>query len=667
MISLYTVGAPFETGAVTEEVPAQSGVLPYFREEGGAYVRTMAPGEVVYGLGEQVRGINKRGHIYVSDNTDDPMHLEEKRSLYASHNLLVIDGEEHFGIFFDTPGKVTFDLGYTRYEEMRILPEEPDCRIYLIEEGSSAAVVRAFRRLIGTSYIPPKWAFGYGQSRWGYRNAEDVRALVREYRERGLPLDMVYLDIDYMDNYKDFTVDPEAFPDFPDFVRGMKDEGVRLIPISDAGIKIEEGYGVYEEGRKNGYFLKDEAGNDRVLAVWPGRSCLPDFLNSRVRSWFGRNYHFLLRQGIEGFWNDMNEPAIFYSEDHLEEVFRHIDGYRTQNLDVNSYFALQGEVTGLCNRKEDYASLWHDADGRRIRHDRVHNLYGWRMTQAAEEGFSSFDPDKRFLMFSRASYIGMHRISGVWTGDNHSWWGQLLLNIQMMPSLNMCGFLYAGADIGGFGGDTTADLLLRWLEFGIFTPLLRNHSAWDTREQELFRFGMDGAFRGILQLRYCLLPYLYSEFIKAALTGETYFSPMGFAWPDDPRAKETEDQLLLGGEAVLAPVYRQNAAGRYVYLPEKMKLYRFRAPGDYDTEILTAGDHYVPCALGEVLLFVRKGRMIPFGESAEHVDRLSGEIRACLAFGEEASYELYDDDGTSKAVTLSGHTRLLCAETLTIL
>lgn len=667
MIRLFTVGTPFETGAVTEEVPAGRGALPYFREEDGAYVRTMAPEEIVYGLGEQVRGINKRGHIYVSFNTDDPMHLEEKRSLYASHNLLVIDGEEHFGIFFDTPGKVTFDIGYTRYEEMRILPEEKACRIYVIEEKSSAEIVRAFRRLIGTSYIPPKWAFGYGQSRWGYRNAEDVRALVKEYRERRLPLDMVYLDIDYMDHYKDFTVDSEAFPDFPDFVREMKDEGVRLIPIIDAGIKIEEGYGVYDEGRENGYFLKDEAGNDRVLAVWPGRSCLPDFLKSEVRSWFGRKYHFLLRQGIEGFWNDMNEPSIFYSEDHLAEVFRHIDDYRTQNLDVNSYFALQAEVAGLCGRKEDYASLWHDADGRRIRHDRVHNLYGSCMTQAAEEGFRSFDPKKRFLLFSRASFIGMHRISGVWTGDNHSWWGQLLLNVRMMPSLNMCGFLYSGADIGGFGGDTTADLLLRWLEFGIFTPLLRNHSAWDTREQELFRFGMEVAFRGILQLRYCLLPYLYSEFVKAALTGENYFSPMGFVWPEDQRARRVEDQLLLGSGLMLAPVCEQNAAGRYVYLPEEMKLYRFRAPGDYDAEILPPGDHYVPCALREVLLFVRKGRMIPFGESAEHVESLSGEIRACLAFGEEASYELYDDGGTEKTVTLSGHLQKLSAKTMTIL
>lgn len=215
-------------------------------------------------------------------------------------------------------------------------------------------------------------------------------------------------------------------------------------------------------------------------------------------------------------------------------------------------------------------------------------------------------PAKRTLLYSRSSIIGSHRYGGIWLGDNHSSWEQLLANIQMMPSVQMCGFLYTGADLCGFAGDTTPDLALRWLEFGLFTPLMRNHAGAGTREQEYFRFADQlPALREMLRLRYALLPYLYSEFMKSALENTGYFRPLGFDWPADPEAREVQDQLLLGDGVMLAPVYTQNAAGRHVYLPEPMQLYCLRSAKDYDTEALPAGHHYVHCALNEVLLFVR--------------------------------------------------------------
>ena len=192
-------------------------------------------------------------------------------------------------------------------------------------------------------------------------------------------------------------------------------------------------------------------------------------------------------------------------------------------------------------------------------------------------------------MFSRSSYIGMHRYGGIWTGDNLSWWSHILLNLHMMPSLNMCGFLYTGADLGGFGADTTEELLMRWLELGIFTPLMRNHSAWGTRRQEVYRFTQTGSFRKIIALRYCLLPYLYSEYMKAALRDEMMFRPLSFVYAGDRFARRVEDQLMVGESIMIAPVYEQNAKGRYVYLPERMKLVRFRGPEDRKEEVLEKG------------------------------------------------------------------------------
>ena len=478
--------------------------------------------------------------------------------------------------------------------------------------------------MIGRSYIPPKWAFGYGQSRWGYRNEADVREVAAKYKEAGIPLDAIYMDIDYMERYEDFTVSAEKFPDLPGLAADMKKEGIHLVPIIDAGVKIEEGYSVYEEGVEKGYFCKEEDGTDFVGAVWPGRAHFPDMLNPAARRWFGLKYRFLLDQGIDGFWNDMNEPAIFYSEKRLNKVFDEVASMKGQNLDLDKNNHLLGLVNTLANNPEDYQSFYHEPGNGlpRIRHDKVHNLYGYNMTRAAGEAFEELEPDKRILMFSRSSYIGMHRYGGIWQGDNLSWWSHLLMNVKMMPSLSMCGFLYTGADLAGFGADTTEDLVMRWLQFGIFTPLMRNHSAMGTRMQEAYRFSNAEALGRIIKLRYCLLPYLYSEYMKAALGDEMLFLPLSFAYPEDPHAAQVEDQLLLGESLMLAPVCQQNAAGRYVYLPEDMLRVTTSGPDDFRCEKMDAGHHYVPVDENELIFFVRRGHLLPLAQTARNVEKL---------------------------------------------
>lgn len=467
MVKKYVYGRPFETYAVVnaENVSdaAESEKREFFREAdmkkalepyGGItwdepedgndapamqYRVRMSDGDVVYGLGENVRCINKRGWVYESKCSDDPNHTESKRSLYGAHNFIIIADADNpaasKGLFIDYPGRVIFDIGYLDKNELVITVCSGNFTAYVVSPAMDGAdgsdnhlysIVRQFRHIIGKSYVPPRWAFGYQQCRWSYMSADEVCGVVDSYRKRNIPIDAVYLDIDYMERYKDFTVNKETFPDFADFVKKMREKHIHLVPIIDAGVKIEDGYDTYEEGRKNGYFCKEADGEDFVAGVWPGRVHFPDVLNEDARRWFGHGYKVLLDAGIDGFWNDMNEPAIFYSEKHLKEVFDKIDDYKGKNLDIQSFFEFKGMVEGVANNLGDYERFYHRAtqpDGEAVvRHDHVHNLYGFNMTRAASESFKELAPDKDILMFSRASYIGMHRYGGIWTGDNHAWW-----------------------------------------------------------------------------------------------------------------------------------------------------------------------------------------------------------------------------------------------------
>ncbi|HOO27837.1 MAG TPA: glycoside hydrolase family 31 protein [Lachnospiraceae bacterium] len=664
MIKKYRLGKPIQTDAVLTKIQAESRLPVFLQEEGSVlFSCELQKDAAVYGLGEQIRGINKRGWKYVSCCTDDGVHTEEKHSMYGVHNFLVVEGEEPFGLFADYPGFMTFDIGYTHSDRLQISVTDKDLDFYYITGETVPDIIRQFRQLIGRSYIPPKWAFGFGQSRWGYKDAADIRTVADGYQKNGIPLDMIYLDIDYMDHYKDFTVDEAAFPDFEKFVEEMRARGIRLIPIIDAGVKIEKGYSVYEEGAANDYFCKDADGNDFVAGVWPGRVHFPDMMKPETRTWFGHCYRALIEKGIEGFWNDMNEPAIFYSEKHLEEVFDRIGSYRQQNLDIKTFQEFQGLVAGINNNIEDYDRFFHEINGEKTAHTKVHNIYGFQMTRAAGEAFEEMEPEKRLLLFSRSSYIGMHRYGGIWMGDNQSWWSHILLNLKMLPSLNMCGILYTGADIGGFSGDTTEDLVIRWTEFGIFTPLMRNHTAIGTRNQEAYVFDHPEIFRDIIGLRYALIPYLYSEFMKAALHDEMMFRPISFLYPKDSVAKQVEDQLFVGESIMIAPVYTQNAKGRYVYLPERMKLIRFRSADRYTETVLEAGHHYVELALEEVAVFIRFHHVLPLAGPAQNMEALDEKDLLLLSFTERpCEYILYHDDGYGRDYEKPAHYTTLRAK-----
>lgn len=665
MVKKYVYGRPFETYAVVNaenvSYAAESEKREFFREAdmkkalepyGGItwdepengndapamqYRVRMSDGDVVYGLGENVRGINKRGWVYESKCSDDPNHTESKRSLYGTHNFIIIADADNpaasKGLFIDYPGRVIFDIGYLDKNELVITVCSGNFTAYVVSPAMDGAdgsdnhlysIVRQFRHIIGKSYVPPRWAFGYQQCRWSYMSADEVCGVVDSYRKRNIPIDAVYLDIDYMERYKDFTVNKETFPDFADFVKKMREKHIHLVPIIDAGVKIEDGYDTYEEGRKNGYFCKEADGEDFVAGVWPGRVHFPDVLNEDARRWFGHGYKVLLDAGIDGFWNDMNEPAIFYSEKHLKEVFDKIDDYKGKNLDIQSFFEFKGMVEGVANNLGDYERFYHRAtqpDGEAVvRHDHVHNLYGFNMTRAASESFKELAPDKDILMFSRASYIGMHRYGGIWTGDNHAWWSHILLSLKMLPSLNMCGFMYVGSDVGGFNDNTTEELLMRWMGLAVFVPLMRNHAAAGTRYQELYRFTDTDTFKNIVTMRYALIPYLWEAYRKAVEQDTLMYRPLGFEHPEDKVAVATEDQLYVGEDIMICPVYTQNAVGRYVYLPEPMTMVRMKSADEYELEKYEAGHYFVEIPAQEIVFFIRDGHRIPLYKSAEYAE-----------------------------------------------
>ena len=666
MIQRFSFGHPFPTQSVVLSLPAESGPVPFLTPDGTGWRFTLSEQAAVYGLGEMPRGINKRGWHYITNNTDESRHSEDKLSFYGAHNfLLVRDGSTCFGLFVDFPGKVYYDIGYTRHDLFSFHTETPDYDLYLLSGGNENAICKEFRTLIGRSYIPPKWAFGLAQSRWGYKTEEDVREVARQYKEHDLPLDMICMDIEYMQDYADFTVNKERFPDLAKLSADLKAQGIRLVPIIDAGVRVDPNDSTCTEGLEKGYFCKKADGTPFVAAVWPGKAYFADFLRPEVREWFGHKYKALTDCGIEGFWNDMNEPSLFYSPERLRAFLNDMAALREKdNIEQEEFFPrVVGGAMGLMNSPADYASFYHEVDGQKVRHDQVHNLYGGSMTRAAGEAFADLRPGQRTLLYSRSSFIGSHRYGGIWLGDNNSSWAQLLANIQMMPSVQMCGFLYSGADLCGFSSDTTPDLALRWLEFGLLTPLMRNHSAVGTRMQEYYRFPeVLPAVRNMIRLRYALLPYLYSEFMKAALENTSYFRPLAFDYPDDPDAREVEDQLLLGEGLMAAPVYVQNAHGRHVYLPEPMKLLRLRAVDDYDEEILPAGHHYIRCALDEVLLFLRPGHIVPVAQpanSTSELDDASLTLWSFLPDGESAEYRMYRDDGVTTEYEKKEHWKTL--------
>ncbi len=570
-------------------------------------------GERYFGCGERTSGLEKTGSYQVFWNVDPPLgHTASFNNLYASipFTLSLANGAAH-GLFFDNTHRVEFDLAL----------ENPGRALYGAEGGSlvyyvfcgptPADVLDRYTGLTGRTPMPPLWSLGNQQCRYSYMDEDEVREVARGFRDRDIPCDVIYLDIHYMDGYRVFTWDEERFPEPERLISELRELGFRVVTIVDPGVKADENYPVYVEGRERDLFCKTLDGEEYHNVVWPGMCAFPDFTNPRTREWWGENHRALLERGVSGIWCDMNEPSMF----------------------VPRNSTMPGDVVhpGGPNGEAKY-------------HAQVHNTYGSLMARAAREGLLKLRPQERPFVITRAGYAGLQRHALQWTGDNSSWWEHLWMSMPQLQNLGLSGVAWAGVDVGGFWGDTNGELLARWTEFGIFQPFCRNHTAIGTRRQEPWAFGepYESVCRKMLKLRQRLIPYLYTLFAECHESGAPILRPLLFEYPEDETTYTADDEFLLGDALLVAPVSRPGIEHRHVYLPRGTWFHywtgeRFDGPA-----------HVLAHApLGEPPLYVRANAAVPMGPETSHTGERALDPLTFLLYPAEGADEsvVYEDAG----------------------
>jgi alpha-glucosidase len=566
-----------------------------------------------FGCGERTSGLEKTASRQVFWNIDPPGgHGAAHNNLYTSipFVLALCDGRAH-GVFLDNTHRVEIDLAKADPERVSYEATGGDVVAYVFTGPTPRDVLARYTQLTGRMSLPPLWALGNHQSRWGYASAEEILGLAREFRERDIPCDCFHIDIEYMDGYRVFTWDAERYPDPAGLLSELAEQGFRAVTIVDPGVKVDEGYAVYTEGRERGLFCQTVDGDEYRNAVWPGVCAFPDFTNPDTRRWWGDHHNALLDAGVAGIWCDMDEPALF--------------------------------IPFQSTMPEDVV---HPGKAEPRLHGQVHNLYGSQMARAAREGLERLRPDRRPFVITRAGFAGLQRHAMQWTGDNSSWWEHLWMAIPQLQNLGLSGVAFCGVDVGGFYGDTNPELLTRWTELGIVQPFCRNHSHIESVPQEPWRFGepWTGLIRKSLELRMRLLPYLYGAFEECSRTGAPILRPLLFDHPGDETTYTTDDELLLGDALLVAPITRPGSEHRHVYLPEGTWVHWWSG------ERIAGPAHVLAHApLGRPALYARANAAIPLWPVMQST--ASGpppELRlriACAPGAGAYERELYEDAG----------------------
>ncbi len=584
--------------------------------------------EVFFGLGDKSCGTNLAGKQFENWCSDSYAFGRETDPLYRAIPMYyALNQGVAYGIFFDNSFRTRFDFGSSEYGNTCFSAEGGELNYYFLHGPGLDNVARTYARLTGTHALPPIWALGYHQCRWSYHPDSHVREIAAGFRERDIPCDALYLDIDYMDGYRCFTWDSKAFPSPKILVDDLRDMGFQTVTMIDPGIKEDPNYSVYREGMEKNMFLRTVDGVVAKGPVWPGFCAFPDFTNPEVRSWWGNLYEGLYKDiGISGFWNDMNEPAVFH-----------------------------------IHHKTLPDNVMHHHDGLACSHRKAHNIYGQQMNRSSWEGCRVLQPEKRPFLLSRASFSGGQRFSAIWTGDNCSDWEHLqIANIQCQR-LAISGFSFCGTDIGGFTGNADGELFVRWLQLGVFHPLMRVHSigkhasgdAMPAEEAELldpdlhiadqepWSFGdkwTDLAKKAI-ELRYCLLPCLYSAMWLHTLDGSPILRHLAFADGQDPKLWDIERDFLFGEHLLVSPVVQSKVQRQGVYLPKGNWYY-------FWTGQLASGEMFVTVMPDQIPFFVREGAVLPVYPIRQHTGVPFDELTLYVYYTNnlETSH-LYEDAG----------------------
>ncbi|WP_017318268.1 glycoside hydrolase family 31 protein [Mastigocladopsis repens] len=584
--------------------------------------------EHFYGFGERTGFLDKLSEVKTNWTTDALDYGSLTDEMYqAIPFFMALRPDVAYGIFFNTTFWSQFDIGAEQPGLWKMETRGGELDYYIIYGSEPAEILRTYTQLTGRMPLPPKWALGYHQCRWSYESETVVRELAREFRDRRIPCDVIHLDIDYMRGYRVFTWSPKRFPDPAKLISDLTEVGFKTVTIIDPGVKYEPeaNYHVFDQGIQNDYFVRQANGRLFHGYVWPEKSVFPDFLRSDVRQWWGDSHKSLTDIGVAGIWNDMNEPAIddrpFGDDGH--KIWFPLDAPQGDG----------GEMTPSSSPSSQNA---------RATHAEVHNLYGLSMARASAEGLQRLRSHERSFVLTRSGFAGVQRWSSVWMGDNQSLWEHLEMSLPMLCNMGLSGVAFVGCDIGGFAGNATAELFARWMQVGMLYPLMRGHSAMSTARHEPWVFGerTEKICREYINLRYQLLPYIYTLFWEAATTGAPILRPLLYHFPNDPKTYTLYDQVLLGSSLMAAPIYRPGIEHRAVYLPEGT-WYDWWTGESYSgpVHILT----HAP--LEKMPLYVRAGAIIPMQPVMQYVDEHPVEHLRLRIFPATGEFTLYEDDG----------------------
>ncbi len=565
----------------------------------------------IYGLGEKTGPFNKRGRAWTMWNTDAYGYGASRDPIYKSIPFFIAarDGRYH-GVFFDNPWRSSFDFDHAERNILSFGAEGGEMNYYVIAGPNPKEVIHRYTDLTGRMEMPPLWSLGYHQCRYSYFPESRVREIATTFREKKIPCDVLYFDIDYMDGYRCFTWSPKSFPQPKKLIDDLHAQKFRTVAIIDPAIKHEPGYFVYDAGTKINAWVTKPDGEAYVGRVWPGKAVFPDYTNPKVRDWWGDLYApFLADCGIDGIWNDMNEPADFDGPNHSVPL-----------------------------------DLRHHNEGEPASHLAAHNIYGMQMVRATMDGLKRARPNLRPMAITRATYAGGQRYGATWTGDNTSTWEHLRMSVPMVLNLGLSGIGFVGPDIGGFAGGATPELYARWIQVGSLFPFCRTHTAWGNPDQEPWSYGpeIEQIARESIERRYALMPYLYTLLEENTRTGMPMLRPI---WLEFPGEWAPDQAFMLGSDIHVMPIVHVGARDFVHWLPPGVwfnmhtdELYQKGEPVKIDTD------------LQNLPMFVRAGAIIPTQSPVQSTMDKPEEplILDIWPFGESTG-TLYEDDGASLA------------------
>ena len=557
--------------------------------------------ETYYGFGEKAFiEMSRNGKYIVNWNTDTFAYPIGTDPIYESIPFFyALSGGKAYGLYFNNTFRTYFDMGKTSPERYSFGANGGELDYFVFtggKENSPKKVLEDYANLTGKTPLPPIWALGNQQSRWSYFPEKRVREIADGFRKNKIPADVIYLDIDYMDEYRVFTWDKTRFPNPTKMIADLKADGFKTVLIIDPGIKVDENYSTYTDGLKNDVYVKNPDGTNLVKNVWAKESTFPDFTDPKAREWFGAQYKQHMEEGIAGFWNDMNEPGVFLTEKtEKPEIYHHPD--KTFPYDTP-----------------------HAGDGLPDTHRRYHNVYGMQMARSSFEGLRKLAPDVRPFVLTRAGFSGVQRFSAVWTGDNYASWEHLALSIPMLANLSVSGVPFVGADVGGFAEMPSGELYARWLQAAALTPFLRSHSVGWVGNKEPWEFGDEFTKinRASVELRYQFLPYLYTLFREHERTGEPVMRPLWYEFPNDKGTYLINDEYMVGSDVLVAPVIKEGMTTRGIYLPVGADWVDWWT----GARLESGKTHYLKTPLDRLPIFVRVGAVIPTQSVIQHTGEM---------------------------------------------